>query len=114
MTAGALWRTFQKLKKGKVSPDGCTAEMYRALPDIAKQSLAFFSSSRLAPLVLPDSWTVVSAVLMPREVGAAASDKFRGIACLSVALNLLGYTWMQMLLHSRLESKVVLLQGQMP
>ena len=88
---------FRRLRKGKGSPDGCTAEMFCELPEEAVESLALFFTMLLASLCIPLSWIVVLATLIPKLVGAADLDKFRGISCLCTARKLLGYLWMRML-----------------
>ena len=86
-----------KLKGGKGSPDGCTAEMYKALPQEAILQLCNFFTYLFISLVFPKCWTVVGASLIPKVVGASSLSKFRAIACLPVARKLCGYLWMQML-----------------
>ena len=88
---------ISKLKNGKGSPDGCTAEMYKALPASALEKLCDFFTRLFACLDFPESWTVVGASLIPKVVGASSLSKFRAIACLPVARKLCGYLWMQML-----------------
>jgi len=78
--------------------------MFCALPDEAVHSLASFFTCMLASLLVPVSWTVVMATLIPKVVGASNLDKFRGIACLTTARKLLGYLWLQMLPPLRFES----------
>ena len=104
VTVPALRKAIKKLKNGKGSPDGCTAEMYTNLPDSAIISLAVFFTVIMSELIFPHSWTLVLAILIPKTVGAASLSKFRAIACLPTARKLLGYLWMQLLPDLRFES----------
>ena len=104
VSLGGLRNAIKKLKNGKGSSDGCTAEMYKKLPEHALQSLAIFFTTLFATLVIPELWTVVAAVLIPKVVGASSLHKFRAIACLPTARKLFGYLWMQMLPPLRYES----------
>ena len=97
VTTAALQKAIAKLKLGRGSPDGCTAEVFRALPPSAIASLAVFYTTVLSLLCMPLCWTVVVAILIPKVVGAASLEQFRGISCLCAARKLLGYIWMQML-----------------
>ena len=104
MTVQRLLSAIRKLRNGKGSPDGCTAEMFKHLPDNALCLLAEYFSWVIANLSIPDCWTVVTAILIPKMVGASSLNKFRAIACLPAARKLLGYIWMQMLPCLRYES----------
>ena len=97
VTVEKLQKAVAKLKNGKSSPDGCTAELYKQLPPHVLEGLACFFTVVLATLTIPDDWTVVGAMLIPKVVGAASLSKFRAIACLPTARKLLGYLWMQTL-----------------
>jgi len=97
VTIKRLTAAVARLKCGKGSPDACTAEMYKQLPDNALVGLAVYFTWLLAQLCFPDAWTVVHASLIPKIIGASSFDKFRAIACLPVARKLLGYLWLQML-----------------
>ena len=50
VTTTNLRKAIAKLKNGKGSPDGCTAEMYKHLPDHALQSLALFFTMVMSSL----------------------------------------------------------------
>ena len=82
VTMERLSKAIRKLKNGKGSPDGCTAELFRNLPTAAMQNLCSFLSHVFYTLVIPESWTVVGATLIPKVVGAESLSKFRAIACL--------------------------------
>ena len=86
-----------KLKSGKGSPDGITAEMYKNLPDNALSSLAAHLTAILRNMDVPTEWCTAKAVLLPKVIGAASLDKFRPIACLSTARKLIGHVWLSML-----------------
>ena len=88
---------IRKLKKGKGSPDGITAEMFEALPEPALEKLTSFFNKALLGLIFPQSWTTSQAVLIPKVIGAASLSKLRAIACLSTAKKIPGNIWMRML-----------------
>ena len=50
VTEKRLGEVLRKLRKGKGSPDGLTAEMYNALPPVAIERLACFFTTLLATL----------------------------------------------------------------
>jgi hypothetical protein len=104
VTSQRLSAALHKLRRGKGSPDGLTAEMYIALPPVALESLARFFTMVLTMLAVPESWTKADAILLPKVVGATSLSKFRAIACLVAARKILGYLWMQMLPSLRFES----------
>ena len=104
VTVLRLASAIKRLKDDKGSCDGCTAEMYKRLPQNALESLASFMTMILSSLAIPSSWTVVSAILLPKIIAAASLDKFRAIACLPASRKLLGYLWIQMLPSLRYES----------
>ena len=104
VTMERLSKAIRKLKNGKGSPDGCTAELFRNLPTAAMQNLCSFLSHVFYTLAIPESWTVVGATLIPKVVGAESLSKFRAIACLPVCRKLLGYLWMQTLPTLRYDS----------
>ena len=96
VSSDMLNHLLNKLRKGKDSPDGVTAEMC-ALPEDAKVALAEFFTKLLASLVIPGSWTTVRSRLIPKFIGGTDLDSFRAIACLPAARKLLGYVWLKML-----------------
>eukprot|EP00969_Alexandrium_andersonii_P248843 10997222-Alexandrium_andersonii.AAC.1 len=71
VTESKLDGIFKKLRKGRGSPDGLTAEMYAALPHRHVQSLAAFLTTILATLTIPLEWTNMLAVFIPKVLGAA-------------------------------------------
>ena len=104
VTVERLRKGIERLKNGKGSPDGCSAEMFKHLPDVALQKMSAFYTALFASLVIPTCWTVVIALLIPKVIGATSLSKFRAIACLPTARKLLGYLWMQTLPNLRYES----------
>ena len=88
VTVPRLKRAITRLRNGRGSPDGCSAEMFKHLPDPALEQLALFFTSAFAHLVFPETWTVVLANLIPKIVGANDLGKFRAISCLPVARKL--------------------------
>ena len=59
---------IRKLRLGKGSPDGCTAELFYGLPKAAVCSLAVFFTSVLLTLQIPHVWTQGKATLIPKVV----------------------------------------------
>ena len=90
VTLERMHAALKKLKSGKSSPDGCTAEMFCSLPTEVLLQLCTYFTPVLATLDIPESWGTVGAALIPKVVGAASLAKFRAIACLPVARKLLG------------------------
>ena len=75
-------KALQKVKKGKSSPDGVTAEMLQALPPAPRAALASDIERRCAYLDFPAEWMESTAAMAPKVVGAIDLSKFRPIACL--------------------------------
>ncbi|CAE8637304.1 unnamed protein product [Polarella glacialis] len=88
-----LDKALGKLKKGKGSPDGLTAEVLQELPDDCKDKLAADLSHRCAILELPREWCRSLTTLAPKILGATSLAKFRPIAGLCAMRKLLGYIW---------------------
>ena len=88
---------IKKLKLGKGSPDGVTAEMYCAMPRSARPALASYMTSVLRSLSFPSSWFQTYASLVPKGVAANSLSKFRPLASLPAIRKLLGYIWLSML-----------------
>ena len=97
ITRVKLQKAIAKVKRGRGSTDGCTGEMFAALPEEHLDTLALFFTNMFSSLDIPESWTSCVRLLIPKVVGASNLDSFRGIACLSAARKILGYLWMQML-----------------
>ena len=85
---------MRKLKGGKSSPDGVTAEMLKALPAEPMAALGGDLVRRCSRLEFPADWTERSATLAPKVAGASDLGKFRPIACLTTMRKLLGYMWL--------------------
>jgi hypothetical protein len=92
--AKCIEKAIMKLKRGKSSPDGVTAEMLQALPPAARTSMASDIVRRCAYLDFPAEWMESTAVMAPKVVGATDLSKFRPIACLTTMRKLLGYMWL--------------------
>ena len=71
--------------------------MFKALPSAALEGLSDHFTTMFARLNIPTSWTVVTAVLIPKVVGAACLSKYRAIACFSAIRKLMGYLMLQMI-----------------
>jgi hypothetical protein len=87
-------KAMKKLKVGKSSPDGVTAEMLQALPSAPKAALARDIVGRCQTLDFPVDWTESTAALAPKVAGASDLSKFRPITCLTTMRKLLGYMWL--------------------
>ena len=57
---------IKKLKRCKGSPDGCTAEVYHALPPSARNELLTGLQELFDTLSFPSEWTEISATLIPQ------------------------------------------------
>ena len=97
VTVDVLERAIKRLKLGKSSPDGVTAEMLKALPGPALESLAKDFTRRLATLDVQESWTEVKATLIPKIPAAHELKSFRPVSSLSATRKLWGYVWMELL-----------------
>lgn len=87
----------EKLKPGKSSPDGITAEILKALPAVVLQGLALDMERRIKALDFPQEWFVCAAALVAKVVGATDLSKFRPIACLCTMRKILGYMFLSAL-----------------
>ena len=87
-------KALRKVKRGKSSPDGVTAEMLQALPPAPRASLASDIVRRCAYLDFPTEWMESTAAMAPKVVGATDLSKFRPIARLVTMRKVLGYMWL--------------------
>ena len=97
VTPELLGKALKRLKPGKASPDGLTAEVLRELPEQARTSFAAELTRRFASLEIPTDWTQVVASLIPKTAGAKVLTKFRPIASLTAVRKLWGYIWLMAL-----------------
>jgi hypothetical protein len=97
VSVDVIKRALKRLKPGKSSPDGVTAEMLRSLPEEALESLARDFTRRFATLDVPESWTEVSATLIPKIAAARELKSFRPVSSLAAIRKLWGYVWMELL-----------------
>ena len=96
-TPMSMAERIRKLRPGKGSPDGCTAELFHGLPKNAVCSQATFFTSVLLTLKIPGEWTQGKATLIPKFVAPTSLDKYRGIVCLNAVRKLLGYVILAMM-----------------
>ena len=82
ITIKVLKKSLIRLKPGKSSPDGVTAEMLKALPDVALTSLAHELMRRFSALEILESWTQVQAILLPK-IGVPCSLAHFGLCHVS-------------------------------
>ena len=97
LTRQKIQAALKKLKLGKSSADGITAEILSALPPLVFDSFADDMDRRCRNLDFDISTTQAAAVLLPKTLGAHTLDKFRPIACLTAMRKLWGYLWLQSL-----------------
>ena len=88
---------FRKLKKGKASPDGVTAEVLQSLPEVQISRLSdFVSELDQNPYVpLPAELREVEATLIPKRARPNLMKHLRPIAGLPAMNKALGYRWLQ-------------------
>ena len=89
-----LDKAMRKLKKGKNSPDGITAEMLQELPPDARKALEQNLAQRCTEMDFPVGWTRSAAILAPKVAAPASLAKYRPITCLCTMRKLLGYLWL--------------------
>ena len=94
VTRAKLDKALSKLKGGKSSPDGITAEVLKALPAECKDELRTNLVRRWRTLEFPTEWTRSMTTLAPKVIGATTLAKFRPTAGLCAMRKLLGYIWM--------------------
>ena len=97
VTRKSLDSALTRLKRGKGSADGITAEMLQALPDNARNALAENLAERCARLDFPPDWCISRISLAPKAIGASSLSGFRPIAGLVTMRKLLGYLWLSSL-----------------
>lgn len=94
ITEDMVRAAIKKLKPGKGSEDGITAEVLAALPAGAFRSFAEDVDRRCHNVDFDASITRAGAVLLPKIINAPSLDKFRPIASLSSTRKLYGYLWL--------------------
>ena len=97
-------RSLRRLKPGKGSPDGVTAEMLRHLPQKARDAFGLDILSRSRELRFEASWAQCSATLAPKVPNAGALTQFRGIASLLTIRKVLGYMFLEALPQLQFQS----------
>ena len=97
VTVDILKRALRRLKPGKSSPDGVTAEMLKALLGPALESLARDFARRFGMLDVLESWVELSATLIPKIAAARELKSFRPVSSLTAIRKLWGYVWMELL-----------------
>ena len=85
---------LKKLKKGKNSPDGLTAEVLQNLPLEQRSRLSTEVTRRMYTLELPEEWFESTAALAPKTAGANTLAKYRPIASLSTTRKIFGYMFL--------------------
>ena len=89
-----VWQCLARLKKGKSSPDGVTAEMLLALPEEQIVCLARNIQNMFSSLNFQETWFRVMASLIPQKPHPRGLNEFRPISCLTTFRKLLGYIWL--------------------
>ena len=91
-----LKKCLRKLKKGKGSPDGATAEILQALPEEVLSQFADELQKMFSSLT-PRKWTKIIATLIPKVVGPKGLNEFRPLSSLCCVRKLIGYIWIETL-----------------
>jgi hypothetical protein len=94
VTRQRLDGALARLKRGKGSGDGVTAEMLQALPDAARNALTTNLAERCAKLDFPPEWCTSCISLVPKVVGVTSLAGYRPVAGLVTMRKLLGYIWL--------------------
>jgi hypothetical protein len=97
VTRKSLDSALARLKRGKGSADGVSAEMLQALPEAARNSLTSDLAARCAKLDFPPEWCTSRISLAPKTFGVTSLSGFRPIAGLVTMRKLLGYLWLNSL-----------------
>ena len=84
-----VWQCLARLKKGKSSPDGVTAEMLLALPEEQIVCLARNIQNMFSSLNFQETWFQVMASLIPKKPHPRGLHEFRPINCLTTFRKLL-------------------------
>ena len=93
-TLELFYGALAKLKPGKGSPDGITAEMLKALPKRARDALGLDLLRRCRTLEFEEDWATSVAGLIPKVPNARELTKFRGLFSLCTMRKLLGYMFL--------------------
>ena len=95
--AARLNMLLRKLKKGKVSPDGITAEVLQALPRAQVDKLIEFvvNLDDNPQMLLPAGLRACEATLIPKKARPNLMKHLRPIATLPSMKKALGYRWLQ-------------------
>ena len=89
-----VWQCLARLKKGKSSPDGVTAEMLLALPEEQILCLARNIQVMFSSLIFQETWFRVMASLISKKPHPRGLNEFRPISCLTTFRKLLEYIWL--------------------
>ena len=93
-----VWQCLARMKKGKSSPDGVTAETLLALPEEQMVCLARNIQNMFSLLNFQETWFRVVASLIPKKPHPRGVNEFRPISCLTTFRKLLAYIWLLKLL----------------
>ena len=88
---------LKKLKKGKNSPDGLTAEILQNLLLEQRSMLSTEVTRRMHTLELPEEWFESTAALAPKTAGANSLAKYRPIASPSTTSKIFRYMFLSSL-----------------
>ena len=84
-----VWQCLARLKKGKSSPGGVTAEMLLALQEEHIVRLARNIQYMFSSLNFQETWFRVMASLIPKKLHPRGLNEFRPISCLTTFRKLL-------------------------
>ena len=85
---------IKKLKPGKGSSDGITAEILRELDDSNLEAMAAALESLFLFSELPQTWSEITATLVPKLAVPSGPKDFRPIASLVTLRKLVGYLFL--------------------
>ena len=85
---------IKKLKPGKGSSDGITAEILRELDDSNLEAMAAALESLFLHSELPQTWSEITATLVPKLAVPSGPKDFRPIASLVTLRKMVGYLFL--------------------
>ena len=94
ISAEILRTVIKKLKPGKGSSDGVTADILRELDESNLEAVAAAMNHLFLHSELPQSWSEITATLVPKLAVPSGPKDFRPIAALVTLRKLVGYLFL--------------------
>ena len=94
ISAEILRTVIKKLKPGKGSSDGVTAEILRELDESNLEAMAAALNNLFLRSELPQTWSEITATLVPKLAVPSRPKDFRPIAALVTLRKLVGYLFL--------------------